>query len=83
VQLPPDTDLNSVRLKLAYDLYYVQRVSPWMDLRLLCCTAFRVAGVPYGTLRKMFCFPTREPIEGAYRALVPVPAHRPASAKPA
>jgi lipopolysaccharide/colanic/teichoic acid biosynthesis glycosyltransferase len=83
VQLPPDSDLNSVRVKLAYDLYYVQRVSAWMDLRLLFCTAFKVVGVPYERLRRTFCFPKREVIEGAYRNLVPVPAQRPAAAKPA
>jgi lipopolysaccharide/colanic/teichoic acid biosynthesis glycosyltransferase len=83
VQLPPDTDLNSVRVKLAYDLFYVQRVSPWMDLRLLFCTAFKVLGVKYERLRRAFRFPTRELIEGAYRKLVPVPAQRPTAAKPA
>ena len=35
VQLPPDTDIESVRRKLASHLtmYYVRRLSPWMDLR--------------------------------------------------
>jgi lipopolysaccharide/colanic/teichoic acid biosynthesis glycosyltransferase len=79
VQLPPDTDLNSVKIKLAYDLYYVQRLSPWMDVRLLFCTAFHVIGVPFETLRKMFAFPLRDAVEGAYRKLMPVPSHRPPS----
>ena len=38
VQLPPDTDLESVRRKLAYDLYYVQHLSLWLDLRILVAT---------------------------------------------
>src|SRR5262249_56317768 len=40
VQLPADSNLASVRRKLAYDLYYVERLSPWLDRRLLACTAF-------------------------------------------
>ena len=28
VQLPPDTDLESVRRKVAYDLYYIERLQP-------------------------------------------------------
>src|ERR1700687_1577111 len=39
VQQTADTDLNSVRRKLAYDLYYIERLSPWLDLRLLFATA--------------------------------------------
>lgn len=38
VQLPPDTDLNSVRRKLAYDLYYVRQASLVLDLRLMLGT---------------------------------------------
>jgi lipopolysaccharide/colanic/teichoic acid biosynthesis glycosyltransferase len=35
VQLPPDTDLDSVRRKLAYDLYYIRHLGPWLDLRII------------------------------------------------
>ena len=34
VQLPADTDLDSVRRKLAYDLYYIRHLNGWLDLRL-------------------------------------------------
>ena len=40
VQLPPDTDLESVRRKLAYDLHYVREVSFVMDMRILFATFF-------------------------------------------
>jgi len=46
VKLGPDTDLNSVRRKLAYDLHYVGHVSFWLDLRILLCTAFKSLGDP-------------------------------------
>jgi lipopolysaccharide/colanic/teichoic acid biosynthesis glycosyltransferase len=32
LRLPPDTDLESVRNKLEFDLYYVRHVGPWLDL---------------------------------------------------
>jgi lipopolysaccharide/colanic/teichoic acid biosynthesis glycosyltransferase len=45
VQLPADTDLDSVGRKLAYDLYYVQHLNPLLDLKILLCTAsYALAG---------------------------------------
>src|SRR5205814_10341717 len=44
VQLPPDTDLESVRRKLACDLFYIVHLSLWLDLRLLVATAFYLVG---------------------------------------
>jgi lipopolysaccharide/colanic/teichoic acid biosynthesis glycosyltransferase len=66
VQLPADTDLDSVRRKLAYDLYYIRRVGFWLDLRLITCTALRMVGVPFFTLGKLFVLPDRSAIENAY-----------------
>src|SRR5262249_46262461 len=51
VQLPPDSDLASVRRKLAYDLYYVERGGLWLDVRLLFCTAFHLLNLPHGLTR--------------------------------
>jgi lipopolysaccharide/colanic/teichoic acid biosynthesis glycosyltransferase len=67
VQLPADTDIESVRRKLAYDLYYVRQVSFWLDLRILLCTAFKVIGVPFHVLRDLFRMPSRLQVELAYR----------------
>jgi lipopolysaccharide/colanic/teichoic acid biosynthesis glycosyltransferase len=69
VQLPADTDLESVRRKLAYDLYYVRQVGPWLDLRILLCTVFHVIGVPYRVLRGLCRMPTTCEVEQVYRAL--------------
>jgi lipopolysaccharide/colanic/teichoic acid biosynthesis glycosyltransferase len=68
VQLPPDTDLESVGLKLAYDLYYVDQVGCWLDFRLLVGTALKIVGVPFGGLRRILGLPVREVIVGSYRA---------------
>jgi lipopolysaccharide/colanic/teichoic acid biosynthesis glycosyltransferase len=58
VQLAADTDLESVRHKLAYDLYYLQHGNIWMDLRIVACTAVHMLGVPYAVLGRLFCFPS-------------------------
>jgi lipopolysaccharide/colanic/teichoic acid biosynthesis glycosyltransferase len=69
VLLPPDTDLESVRRKLAYDLYYVQNYSLWLDLQLLATTAIFLIGVPYSAMGKFFLLPSNETVEEAYRKL--------------
>jgi lipopolysaccharide/colanic/teichoic acid biosynthesis glycosyltransferase len=80
VLLPPDTDLDSVRLKLAYDLWYVQRHGPWLDLRVAAATAFHLAGVRWRFLRWLLLVPDQDTIERAYRALAgevaPGPCHQ-------
>jgi lipopolysaccharide/colanic/teichoic acid biosynthesis glycosyltransferase len=78
VQLPPDTDLESVRRKLAYDLYYVQNRNPWLDLQLLAATAIHVLGVPYALIGKCLLLPPSEQIEQLYSSLSA--GHRMASA---
>src|SRR5262249_26068901 len=47
VQLPADTDLDSVRAKLAYDLYYIRHRGAWLDFRILVCTALYAFGIPF------------------------------------
>lgn len=69
VQLPPDTDLDSVRIKLAYDICYVREVSFVLDLKLCWATAFKMVGIHFETLRNLFQFPSRDRIEGDYRNL--------------
>ncbi len=71
VQLPPDTDIESVRRKLAYDLYYVRHLNPWLDLRILMCTAFHVIGIPFHTLRAIFLMPNFRRVFHTYRNLKP------------
>jgi len=63
VQLPPDSDLTSVRRKLAHDLYYIRHLTPWLDARLLVCTAFYAMGLPFGVAGKMLGIPDGEKVE--------------------
>ncbi|NOX56006.1 MAG: hypothetical protein GXP27_16500, partial [Planctomycetes bacterium] len=40
LKLPPDSDTDSVRKKLAFDLYYLRYMTPWLDCRILVATAW-------------------------------------------
>jgi lipopolysaccharide/colanic/teichoic acid biosynthesis glycosyltransferase len=67
VQLPPDTDMSSVRRKLACDLYYIRNLNWWLDFRLIACTAIRMAGVPYHLITYAFFLPSHAKAERAYQ----------------
>ncbi len=45
VRLPPDTNVDSVRRKVRYDVYYAAHSSLWLDLRLIVVTAMKVVGL--------------------------------------
>jgi lipopolysaccharide/colanic/teichoic acid biosynthesis glycosyltransferase len=67
VQLPPDVDFDSVRRKLACDLYYIGQITPWLDLRIVMGTAFSVLGIPFAVTRGILRIPAGEVAERAYR----------------
>ena len=70
IQLPPDSDLDSVRLKLAYDLHYLRHMSLLFDLTVYLGTIFKLLGLTYEALRPLCRFPKREMVEGAYQKMV-------------
>lgn len=45
IHLPPDTNLASVRRKLALDAHYVENASLWFDLRIMFATAGKVVAL--------------------------------------
>jgi lipopolysaccharide/colanic/teichoic acid biosynthesis glycosyltransferase len=65
VHLPGDTSLASVRIKLAHDLFYIQRLSPGLEIRILFCTLLRVLGVSYESIRRLSSIPSEEIVERA------------------
>lgn len=67
VQLPADTDLESVRRKLAYDLYYVRHLSPWLDLRVALGTLFYLLGLPIHLMPRFRLIPSRQTVEQTYQ----------------
>ena len=60
VQLPADTDLESVRLKLCYDLHYIDNAGLWLDLRLIVSTALKMLHIPFGVSRVLLRIPSRD-----------------------
>jgi lipopolysaccharide/colanic/teichoic acid biosynthesis glycosyltransferase len=63
LRLPPDTDLESVRRKLAYDLYYVRNVNLWLDARILVLTLQVFVKAIAGAVVGLVALPSREMIE--------------------
>jgi lipopolysaccharide/colanic/teichoic acid biosynthesis glycosyltransferase len=63
VQLPADTDLGSVRRKLAYDLYYLRHQGPWLDFQVLVCTACKLLGIPFAVPQRLLGVPSRDAVE--------------------
>jgi lipopolysaccharide/colanic/teichoic acid biosynthesis glycosyltransferase len=57
VNLPADNDLEDVKRKLAYDLYYIRRPGLWTDFKITACTALKMSGLPIRFLRKLFRMP--------------------------
>jgi lipopolysaccharide/colanic/teichoic acid biosynthesis glycosyltransferase len=67
VQLAADTCLDSVRRKLAYDVYYIHHLGPGLDLRILLATALHVLRVPYRWIRALLQLRTGAAIEAWLR----------------
>ena len=42
INLPPDSDLDSVRRKLILDLEYIEAAGSWLDARIMFCTVLRM-----------------------------------------
>jgi lipopolysaccharide/colanic/teichoic acid biosynthesis glycosyltransferase len=80
VQLPPDSDVTSVRRKLAHDLYYIRHLSPWLDLRLLFCTAVFALGLPFVIAGQLLDIPdgaaVEESMEDVLGDLMPLQARQ-------
>jgi lipopolysaccharide/colanic/teichoic acid biosynthesis glycosyltransferase len=70
LQLPPDTDLESVRRKLAYDIHYIRHTSLWLDLRLMAGTALKMVNASFRVLKWLLGLPRPELILGEYQRLL-------------
>lgn len=58
VHLPPDTNIQSVKNKVAYDRFYIRRFTPGMDLFVYACTALKVVH-----LKSWYRRPPRRPTD--------------------
>lgn len=54
INLPPDTDLDSVRRKLVLDLLYVRTCSLWLDAKIMACTLARLFCVKGSRVTRFF-----------------------------
>ena len=54
INLPPDTDLESVRRKLYLDCEYIREASFWLEVRMFFWTGLRLVGVPSSIATKVF-----------------------------
>jgi lipopolysaccharide/colanic/teichoic acid biosynthesis glycosyltransferase len=54
VNLPPDTDLDSVRRKLVLDREYAANAGVLFDQRIILCTLFRIVGLRGGRSVQLF-----------------------------
>ena len=70
LQLPPDSDFDSVRAKLAYDLHYIVNVGFLFDAAIYLGTLFKLIGLTYATIRPLCGFPKREVVEQEYEKLI-------------
>lgn len=70
LRLPPDSTLDCVRRKVEHDVYYVRHVNPWLDLKLLIFTAFRLAKEINRSSWRCIVLPTTDDIgQGFQRAV--------------
>jgi lipopolysaccharide/colanic/teichoic acid biosynthesis glycosyltransferase len=66
VVLPPDSDIASVRRKLAHDLYYIAHRGWWLDVRLLIGTALILLRVPDRLSQALLRLPAAKDVERQY-----------------
>ena len=69
VQLPADSDLASVRAKVAHDLYYIDHASAGTDLRVLLATGLKVFGASFAWIRRCFRLPSPATVEHHYHKM--------------
>jgi lipopolysaccharide/colanic/teichoic acid biosynthesis glycosyltransferase len=53
INLPPDSDLDSVRRKLIVDMDYIHTATLWLDLRIILCTVLRMVWIKGPRVTKM------------------------------
>jgi lipopolysaccharide/colanic/teichoic acid biosynthesis glycosyltransferase len=70
LRLEADTTLECVRRKVEHDIYYVQHLSLWLDMKLMMFTALRLARELNRSAWRSIMLPTTDEIgEGFQRAV--------------
>ena len=68
-QIPSDSDIESVRIKLAYDLYYLRHLGFLFDAMIYLGTFLKLIGLSFAAIRSLCRFPQREIVAGEYQSL--------------
>jgi lipopolysaccharide/colanic/teichoic acid biosynthesis glycosyltransferase len=71
VNLPPDSDVSTVRRKLSHDMYYLHHTNPWLDFRILLCTVLTSLGIPFRfrqPLHRLLGMPSERAIKRTYES---------------
>ncbi|MCS6864661.1 MAG: sugar transferase [Gemmataceae bacterium] len=72
--LPADTDITSVRHKIVYDLYYIENMNFFLDVRLMGATLLAAMGIGPKTVQWLVGLPNRQQVAAAFLAGVVAPA---------
>lgn len=70
MNLPPDSDLDSVRRKLRHDLFYVRYHSPWLDLRIFCATSWLLCKTMLRGGWRIVALPSAEKVDDRVHRLI-------------
>jgi lipopolysaccharide/colanic/teichoic acid biosynthesis glycosyltransferase len=70
INLPPDSDLDSVRRKIILDVEYIKHAGPFLDCRMMLCTITRLLGLPGVHAMRLFGLERKVTIEGEPDALM-------------
>ncbi len=62
LNLPPDTDLESVRKKLVHDVYYIRYCSPWLDAKIVYFTGWMLFTSIFMWTLRLFLIPGRDEV---------------------
>ncbi len=73
IQLPPDSDLESVRKKLVLDRVYVQRRSFWLDLRIYFGTLMYLLGYSCHRIQGVLALPSEMRRDSTPSVISPAP----------
>jgi lipopolysaccharide/colanic/teichoic acid biosynthesis glycosyltransferase len=71
VNLPPDSEIDDVRRKLAFDLYYIRCINPLLDARIFVCTALHFLAEGASACEKMLIGSYGKAVEGSLSRVLP------------
>jgi lipopolysaccharide/colanic/teichoic acid biosynthesis glycosyltransferase len=62
LNLPPDSDVESVRKKLIHDIYYIRHCSPWLDAKIIYFTGWKLLTSMFARPLRAFVLPTKDEV---------------------